>query len=58
MHKKIPTNITKYNVKIKSKIHPSIYHTVRVDLRCYERMPDEKTLYKHAEKIFSNRKIE
>lgn len=33
-----------FDVKIKSKVHPSVYHKIRVDLHCYERMPDEKIL--------------
>lgn len=33
-----------FDVKIKSKIHPSIYHTAQVDLHCYEQMPSERTL--------------
>lgn len=35
---------TKFNIKINSAVHPSIQHTVQVNLRCYERMPKEKTL--------------
>lgn len=37
-------NLTQYYVKIKSKIHPTIYHTITIDLHCYESMPKEKTL--------------
>lgn len=32
----------KYKIKIKSKIHPDIYHTAYIDLHCYEKMTKEK----------------
>lgn len=46
---------TKFNVKIKSKLHSDIYHLNEIDLRCYESMSKNlnetemkkvKTLYK------------
>lgn len=45
---------TKYDVKVKSSLHPNIYHVVRVDLHCYEQMPDEKTLCGSKQKNKSN----
>lgn len=33
-----------YNVKIKSAVHPDIYHVVQMDLNCHEKMPSEKQL--------------
>lgn len=39
MHKNKINNRTKYYVKVKSTVHPDIYHTVLVDLHCYEQMP-------------------
>lgn len=33
-----------FNIRIQSKVHPSIFHTARVDLNCYERMPNEKEI--------------
>lgn len=37
----------KINLNVKSTIHPAIFHPIRVDLRCYERMPkqEQKNLY-------------
>lgn len=51
-------NQTKHYVKIKSKVHPSIYHVVEVDLRCYERMPDEKKLCKLGISLSKRKEIE
>lgn len=34
---------TKYTVKVKSKVHPEIYHSIQLDLHCYEKMPKEKS---------------
>lgn len=33
---------TKYIVKVKSKVHPEIYHCIQIDLHCHEKMPKEK----------------
>lgn len=33
----------KFQIKIKSKIHPDVYHIIHVDLNCYEQMPKKKT---------------
>lgn len=33
-----------YNVKIKSAVHPDIYHVVKINLSCNEKMPSEKEL--------------
>lgn len=38
---KMQRNQTNHYIKIKSKVHPSIYHMAQVDLQCYERMPGE-----------------
>ena len=35
---------SQYLLKMKSKVHPSIYHTIKIDLHCYENMPNEKTI--------------
>lgn len=43
-------NNTKYYLKIKSKIHPDIYHTEFIDLRCYEKMPAENKLNRERNK--------
>lgn len=40
------TEQTKFHVKIKSTVHPSIEHTIEIDLRCHEKMPKEKTMKK------------
>lgn len=37
-------NIYKNNLKIQSKIHSEIYHTVKINLFCYERMPSEEAM--------------
>lgn len=34
----------KHYIKIQSKVHNQIYHTVMIDLYCHEKMPKEKTL--------------
>lgn len=45
MHKnRTDKNQTVFDVKIKSTVHPNVFHTIRIDLHCYERMPDEKNL--------------
>lgn len=41
-------NQKQYMVKIKSKIHQSVYHSVYVDLHCYERMPNDHTVDLHC----------
>lgn len=41
---------TKFHVKIKSAVHPNVNHTIEIDLRCYEQMPEEKKLQKPTEK--------
>lgn len=46
MHKKSNKNRTKYNLNVRSKIHPEIYHTALIDLHCYEQIPKEKTICK------------
>lgn len=47
MHKNKKIKIkSNYLVKVKSKIHPEIYHTILIDLHCYEQMPEEKKLWK------------
>lgn len=38
-----------FNIKIKSKIHPSIFHTAQIDLECYERMPRENEMIETKE---------
>lgn len=47
---------TKYNLKVKSKIHPDIYHLVFIDFRCYEKMPKE-TEFKQTKEYMSISKI-
>lgn len=34
----------KHYLKIKSKIHPDIYHTLIINLHCYEKMPTENKI--------------
>lgn len=57
---KAENKCTLFDTKIKSKLHPDIYHTVRINLHCYERMPDEKSLMKQnkQQKITFKRKKE
>lgn len=35
---------TQFHVKIQSTVHK--YHTIQVNLRCYEKMPSEEALQK------------
>lgn len=35
-------NIAKYQIKVKSSIHPDIHHSIEIDLHCYERLPKKK----------------
>lgn len=46
MHKQLNEKSTKYNLKIKSKIHTTINLYIMVDLHCYERMTHEKAIHK------------
>lgn len=32
----------KYNIKIKSKVFPELYHLITVDLYCYEKLGEPK----------------
>lgn len=41
MHKK-HKNQYEFYVKVQSKIHNQIYHTILIDLYCYEKIPKEK----------------
>lgn len=34
----------KYNVEVRSKIHPNIRHIVEIDFKCRERMPSERCM--------------
>lgn len=43
-----------YNIKIKSKIHNDIYHTVHIDLYCYEKMPSENKINGLNKKCYNN----
>lgn len=47
--------IYKYKVNLKSKIHRDIYHTVCIDLRCYEKIPSENKI--NSQKRLSNKNI-
>lgn len=42
-----------FNIRIESKVHPSIFHTARVDLNCYEKMPKEKEIMNEVKKQWS-----
>lgn len=57
MNKEKETKKYKYDIKIRSKIHPSIFHIIKINLKCYEKlsninlycnekMPDENSLQK------------
>lgn len=51
MCKNRPTKVKmNYSVKVKSKIHSEIYHRISINLRCYEKMPEEKILLKKIRK--------
>lgn len=45
---------TKYNVKIKSKIQPDLYHMIEVELHCNEKMPTENALETNDIKLKKN----
>lgn len=34
----------KYDLRVKSKVHPEIYHSVKVDLYCYEKINNTNLL--------------
>lgn len=33
---------TLFHIKVKSSVHPSLEHTLEINLQCYEKMPTEK----------------
>lgn len=35
-------NQTQFRIRVQSKIHSEIYHSVQVNLHCYEKMPERK----------------
>lgn len=40
-------NKLKFNVKIRSKVHPGILHEIKINLRCNEKLPNESELNRH-----------
>lgn len=38
----------KYEVKVKSKVFPELYHTVKVNLYCYEKLKKEESFESSA----------
>lgn len=47
-------NKNSYPIKIKSEIHPEIYHTILIDLHCYEKMPKGKKIVKQRQNTKNN----
>lgn len=54
MHKNGVNKIEKkFHIKIRSKIHPDIFHTIEINLQCNETMPGEEELCK-SKKLIKN----
>lgn len=54
-HKIVKKSEYKYEVKVKSKVHPGLCHTVTVDLFCHEKLESKKKPKKKPDKSNCNR---